>query len=110
MANSFNEVDGTDGCINFGFFVYNYSRFHHNYWNRVIHFVFVPLIAMGVAGTVATTCFYFEFDDVMPIPFAELLFENPKHLSVHWVVLTAWSLLYVVVDPIIGFIQFVLWA
>ena len=64
-------ADVSDGCINFGFFVYNYGRFHNNYWNRVIHFVFVPLIAWSIGGFCAVKGAYFEFEDVIPLPYAE---------------------------------------
>jgi 2-hydroxy fatty acid dioxygenase len=103
-------ADTSEGCINFGYFVYNYSRFHRNYWNRMIHYVFVPLIAWSMGGMIMCKAPFFEFNDVIPIPYAEKIFENPRHLTVHWLIIFAWSGTYCIVDPLIGFLQMAIWT
>ena len=56
------------GCIDFGYFLYNYGRFHNNFYNRLIHFIFIPLITLsGGFWAAAVYLPWFEFENEIPV-------------------------------------------
>ena len=96
-----------EGCIDFGYFLYNYGRFHNNSINRLIHLIFIPVITVSGGAMVGIKGPYIEFES--DLPFIGQFMENPNHLSSIVFVFNLLCLIYTIVDPLIGVLQLLQW-
>ena len=73
------EIPEKDGCIDFGYFLFNYGRFHNNFWNRVIHFLFIPVIT--TSGGVLWALYMPNIEFGFEVPIVGKFLLNPTRLN-----------------------------
>ena len=88
-----------EGCIDFGYFLFNYGRFHNNKVNKLIHFIFIPIITVSGGALVSYKLPWIEFESGVPLIGKYL---DQQHLSALCIFFTLIALVYTIVDPLIG--------